>query len=233
MTLQIGLVGPDGFVLASDKRCVSVGANIMTTSFTTEKIYFDHNWSAAWCASGHWCTDVICQALQVELERRGNAIPRGTQAVLLLLRRIVEAHAVEVSRANLGNGRILLIQDDQQGARGYWLDVGWVSADLAWGVTAGREFLDKMHGGDLGNSAVLFADAYYNPTCTVDRLARLAAHVILMGAKLNPSWVEGLEIVIGERGDLRRCAPSEIEQFVEFSKTLDFLISRQLRGSLV
>src|ERR1019366_10439548 len=81
MTLQICMIGSDGFVLASDRLSVSMAHHLTTTTFQSEKIYFNHDWSAAWCASGYSCTDVICQDLQSALQDSKSSTPRTIEDI--------------------------------------------------------------------------------------------------------------------------------------------------------
>jgi 20S proteasome alpha/beta subunit len=57
-----------------------------------------------------------------------------------------------------------------------------------------RKILDKVPAGDVSNSAVFWSERYYS-RIPVSKLIRLAAHLIISAGELNNGSIEGLEIV--------------------------------------
>jgi 20S proteasome alpha/beta subunit len=231
MTLQVCLIGANGFVMASDTLSAEFGPGIMTHTFTTEKIFFSSDWSAAWCASGHSSCHVVCQLLAARL-RDKNTRDVDMEAVMTQLRNAVDEYKEELrtdEQKPTTRGRILLAVAANGQTRGHYFDLSVAQNTNRWGIGPNGRFEDKLYSGDCGNSAIFFAEEYYRSTATVEELVPLAAHVILMGSKRNSSFVSGLEIVVCRAGQCRKLTESELDPLKVFSSNLDKLISEKFK----
>lgn len=108
-----------------------------------------------------------------------------------------------------------------------WGDI-WV-LDVSFYSTCER-IDDKLLTGDYSNTAKFFLECYYDSSKSLLELALLGAHVVLMGSKLNRTYVGGgLDIIVIENGKPRILMGKEKEFIVRQSQAIDDEISRLLR----
>ena len=89
---------------------------------------------------------------------------------------------------------------------------------------------DKCVGGDADNLGWFFTERYYQMGQTLDSLLPLVAHTLLMASEINPTGVEGLEIVKWVKGQgIERLREKELTALSKRSRKLD----AQLRDSLL
>jgi len=229
MTLQVCLIGQDGFVLASDTRGVRLGSDEITQRYSTSKIYFDKNECAAWCSSGYDLGKRLCEKLAVLFADQHT----GGQRTLDELQRCVRDVAVDVQvsaderQYQLGKGKMLLVAQRGSQIKGFIFELGWGTNPNRWGTLGGDSFPDKMTSGATGNAAIFFPERHYSKALGESELIRLAAHTVLMGHQLDPGPIDGLEVIVCRAGTLRRLGHDELENLRSFSAALDDLLSKQ------
>ncbi len=192
MTFQIGLIGTDGTILASDKRITQTAATSSGQTLhcggTGAKIAHNEECSIVYCAAGGHLAEAIAREyvkepvagdIGAELMRIKERIDHpGSSASDLLLAQIVEGKAA-LWQMNLRNGT----------------------------PSAPHRVEDKVQIGDSGNLAAFFIEMYA-PTPleglrSVAELKFLAAHSIRMAGRLNPAFVDGLEMWTHRTGQER------------------------------
>jgi hypothetical protein len=179
MTLQVGLIGSDGFVLASDTK-----ASNGFGSTTTRKLIL--------------VGPMVCAV-------------SGDHILSTLGRKLIDAYKPEIvwseraesivedlplpsyKRSQLSGSLIFALPE--------W-DV-FQEVSVTSGVVASMPF-NPAFGGDSPNLATYFCKAYYSSSKTVQELSVLAAHTIIEAARVNPSSIGGLEIVVGRKGEEAR-----------------------------
>ena len=229
MTLQVCLIGQDGFVLASDTRGARVGPGEITQHYSTSKIYSDERGCAAWCSSGHDLGKRLCERLSALFAESTS----DSQRTFTQLNHCVMDTAAEVQVSaferdmQLGKGKLLLVAQREDEVKGFIFELGWGTNSQKWGTVGGDCFKDKMSSGATGNAAIFFSERHYSKALQEPELLRLAAHTVLMGHQLDPGPIEGLEIVACRPGALRRLAQYELEGLQSFSVALDGLLSKQ------
>ena len=216
MTLQVGLVGSDGIVLASD-RLVQVYENGSRSVTRTSK--FLHGADALCCYSGDsvseqtayeirdhdWSTvdSRDMEAVRSVLRDLGNAGYNKAQALYGVLPGIVR--------------KVLAVHSDQL----------WLLTISAQNTSLANQVLDRAVAGDIENTSRYFMNKYANQceSSSVSELIRLAAYTILAAGEENPHGVGGLElyaIPTGKRSILLSAA-QEQELGTWFKKTAAFI----------
>ena len=213
MTLQLGLVGSDGVVMASDKRITStdvserascsvtpVGARTLSS---VSKFHFGQNFIC--CASGddtawHAAVDIAHMELDEVPEYQG-----AKDVASALEAKANKACIQRESTDKDGIPRSALIVDR--------LGQLW-HLNISQQSTAKRIF-DLMVIGDVHNNARFYVTHYYPGAKSETRqLVTLAASAILMGGRENRVHVDGLEIVVCRDKEFVRLRSSDIEQLV-------------------
>jgi hypothetical protein len=181
MTLQVGLVGTNGIVLASDKKAVVFEPSLHTS--LESKILIDREKGLAGCCAGNEVSarvrrEIFSNSHLLELEYPQSPIEE-------LAAQIYKSIPLEEQAG--GNPSDLLIVSLEHLKRLYHLRMSATQCTL-WSKE------NKHIQGDLGNPASLFVEAYYRKK-PIQGLVFLAAHTILTANRLNPTAVEGLEVV--------------------------------------
>lgn len=237
MTLQVCLIGADGFVLASDTRAVIVGARETTRRYSTPKIFLNESESAAWCSSGGGICKKVCQELEKLLDAPHVSKPHPLDQINKCLREAVAKARESASEheQRCGKGKILLVIYRDAEAVGFILQTDWVdSPEPHWDIAASDIFRDKMSSGDTGNASLLFPERYYAENKREEELVRIAAHTILMGHQVSRDFVDGLEIVAFRSRDSKFHVfdKEELASLRQFSSRLDNLLIEQFAAPL-
>jgi len=218
VTLQIGLVGNDGLVMASDRLLQQIGDGGARSVGKVSK--FLRNDGTVMC----WAGDSIAERAAIRIEGLDwNSVKRNSIAADLM--RAGDATWEEMERLGYrmdpGVIRNVLVafRDD------FWqLEVG-LPRSLA------RRRIDRVVMGDPANSARFLINRYANEVqmLPTSQLVSLAAYAILMGGEENPNGVGGLEVVVIPKGGLPRFSTTEQEQeLAKLSESLDDVIKEQL-----
>lgn len=191
MTFQIGLIGADGMILASDKRITQADGTrdgrTVRHGGTGAKIACNEQRSIIYCAADGHLGEAIAR------EYMKAPVAEGIGAELLSARERVERKSPYYSAGDL------LLAQIVDGRANLW------HMDSRTGAcSAPHRVEDKVQIGDSGNLAAFFIEMYA-PTRieglrTVVELKFLAAHSIRVAGRLNPAFVDDLEIWIHRTG---------------------------------
>lgn len=89
--------------------------------------------------------------------------------------------------------------------------------------------IDCIHAGDVTNAAVFWTMRYYRHL-PVDRLSRLAAHLIVTSAKLNTATIKGLEVVFCKASGFQRLPVKQTLALQTTARELDERIGELILG---
>jgi len=224
MTFQVGLLGTNGWVLASD-TCLYEPYPVATGERSTvvpirsmgSKIVHNQTARMIYAVSGG-----------VNLSREAGEIlnrQAGTNGIELDKRREILSEVGPQTLAKFPNaqdrnlgGTLLVIFYDPKPAM-WTLDIG--------GAPVLRESLAF---GGAGSLAMLFAVRYYEKTRPVEELTFLAAHSIIEASFFNPSLVDGLELWSCTDGRVERALDTELVKLQERSAQFNELIGTRLHG---
>lgn len=214
MTFQIGLVGADGVLLASDLLYASRDEITgVWTTFKAGKIEITPDGKLAYCcAGGAWSDSVIKAFLGTKIHPiRDNLILSG---------QLTWQHAGKERENPFWKGSILLVERGE-GAITLW----HMNSNLP--VNALR-ILDKKTQGDDGNVAQFFLERYFKGGQNIKQLVPLAAFSVLMANKINPSGIDGLEMLLCTTSGFSVVGAEELTQNKETFERLDSDIGARL-----
>ena len=221
MTFQIGLIGADGMILASDKRFTQAHATsdgrTLRHGGTGAKIVCNEQRSIMYCtAGGHLGEAIAREYMKAPVE--GDV---GTE--LLRIRERIEPKNPAPSY-----GDLLLAQVVEREAALWQMDV------RTGAYSTPRRVEDKAQIGDGGNLAAFFIEMYA-PTPiqglrSVVELKFLAAHSIRVAGRLDRASVDDLEmwIHLTEEESFTQVDEPEIRTLISRSDALTAELSSQL-----
>jgi len=218
MTLQIGLLGSDGRVIASDRRLNSKEGESYSRTRTSK---FLHRESCVCCWSGDTMAEHAAQNVR-EIN--------WTSAT--------DVTAALIEAGNKAYKQRYGTQDDGTA----WAPIRKVIVacpdNSLWGlnvlpVSTITPVQDVIVSGDSSNTARFFSNNYVPwPPRPIRDLIVMAAYVVLMGGKDNHWGVDGLEVVVIPNGVSPVFLSREQElQLEAAAKKIDSLISKRLLQS--
>ena len=218
MTFQIGMVGSDGVLLASDLKRVHEGLIGAITRFSSEqpKIHIFHS-GLAYCCAGDEFAEVAARKF---CEQADNLKDHPQ-----IHSRLIESgeYAIRERASSRDHGMrqfasILFAIRSAIGRFELWcLDLNW---DDARGAMA-EPVCGKRINGDQANAAGFFVERYFRRGRPVQELTPLAAHTILVAHVLNTAGIDGLEIIRCTAEGCKKVSQDEIETLTERSRKLD------------
>lgn len=230
MTLQIGLIAKDGWVLADDRRRVDSGVRVRSE---IKKIAVDQSLGLSYSFYGDDCAIIAgdqlaanattMKTLEDERELRFWLRSLGNKT----WEQVNESLAVDekLPSSHLYRGLLVFLASS---LHHFWfLQIGQ--------QTLVTEIMDRVVVGDGGNGSRLFIDHHYSPEMTIRELTFLAAHTITVGSMLNPAGVGGgMDIVVCERdgselGTIRSLSEDETKDLESRSRELDDKIAHYFR----
>lgn len=234
MTLQVCLIGKHGFVMASDEQGARIANGEVTQRYSTGKVFFNESECAVWCSAGHDLARRFCEELERILAAPlSGTTQRSAMQISECLREAasrVQASS-SINEQKVGWGRVLLAFAREGEVVARCLQLGWIQAPQKWDISNSIPFRDKMSIGAEGNAALFIFQRYYSPDSSDLELIRMAAHTVLMGHRIDPGAVDGLEIVVCRNGLLRRLGEAELEELRKFSTDLDRYTQDQFRNT--
>lgn len=217
MTMQVGMVGSDGIVLASDTRWTTspnVSGWTARHGYNSHKIKIDATNSVA----------VACARDKVDSNRVADALLQlANESALNRVDRIEEIGKAVAGSEDL---ECILVFAKPEPAL-YFFQY------LKGKVVAREQVFTYVFGGDTVNAAVFWIRNYhkYQP---IHQLKRLAAHAIGSAGKICPDHISGLEIVCCSiSSGLSRLPPEENRELELESEEWDKEIGIKILGPLV
>jgi 20S proteasome alpha/beta subunit len=211
MTLQVGFVGTDGIVLASDTKYGETrdGAGIRRTKNRTKILMDTDRRIVVSSARNMNVSEKVARTLIDEInaeewsspEWRIKTIAEKAMQSMPIYARDVNCLVVSPSR------RVFELFTRRQ-------DNGADEAEC-------EAAMDKAVAGDTFHPALFWMERYYQPRQRLRVLVPLAAHVINVANKISPDKIEGLEIVVCDDSGIRRLSPDYIRGLQSMSDGLD------------
>jgi 20S proteasome alpha/beta subunit len=208
MTLQVGLVAKNGFVLASDRKAVRnfrklppvEGRTRLNTSSKITKILVSTNGKLVCAFSGSDASAAVARRL---IDSCPEKFDTDAQ---------VEEYLRKASQKNGGerpdNELVIAAIPGAQGVGRLWRILFSPSPVV-------QLIHDKIYGGEETNPAVYLTERYYQESLSVNELASLAVHFILEGHRLSSSTVGGLDVFVSEDGNESRFLSDDEKKHLE------------------
>jgi 20S proteasome alpha/beta subunit len=197
MTLQVALIGKDGFVIASDRKTVNE-AMVRRTAETTKIIVSDD--ADMVCAfSGNHIVSSVAQHVVTTLNSYGDRSDVESRLEKAVREKFDSYDGVPKQALATANRAMIVAAYNQKTGRTQLWEV------IFNGQPFVNSFLDKAIGGDSINTAIFLIERYYG----VEDLKILAVHTVLEGHALNPSMVGGVDVVVSKHGEKPRLLTDE------------------------
>jgi hypothetical protein len=223
MTMQVGMVGTDGVLIASDTKWADNQAKVRssTDSGKLRVLRVEPNMvvsCAGSMATAHRLADEIVAVTKKDEDWLSSADFRINKRIGKKVLKGVEdgrQHAqclVAVTRPSI---------------KLYRWEIARVCGEWS---PCGQEVLTKQYAGDTANPAVFWAERYYprKPKQPISELVPLAAHLICTAHTLNTAGIDGLEIVLCDKDGIRFVPEDSIRMLEEESVARDQRIREEL-----
>lgn len=206
MTLQVGFVGTDGIVLASDLKWSEIQDGVRQT-FLASKIALDEK-----------------RMVAISFARTMNASRRVVDAILADISdeewKHPSEHKIQQVAGKATNFEASSSPKDANclivtpTLHLYRLDVD--TYDGQQQLRCVRHY-DKAYAGDVNNPALFWAEQYYAPR-PVKSLVSLAARLVYSGSEISPHTIEGLEIVVCQKDGFRKLTRNSVANLLTVSR---------------
>jgi hypothetical protein len=228
MTMQVGMVGSDGVLIAGDTELTD-NNSFPRKSWNETKIKINRDCGVAismaggMVTAGHLADELIALALKDE-----NWLSSGLYVRSELAERVLvlsgaaqkECQCIVASLCPTPKLRIFRM----------------VRMGDGLGLVGGEEQQSKIYAGDDKNSAVFWAERYYpkrHPKLPIKALVPLAAHLIVTAGRVPNGGISGLEIVLCHKEEgMRRLSDGSIKELELKSYERDESIGESLLGGL-
>ena len=225
MTLLVGMIGSDGIVLSADQSRVrpADAEGNFDDQMLGPKIYHIGRHGIAYAVAGDDLTDEIGYRLEQyisegSLESSENRAPHLQDLVKRAIADIQAKRGAPHKDELVVERTILLVFYAAQPELWRIRITPSLSAKPVSGITVAGAF---------GNSARFF-EYYFQPNLPVQRLLPLAAHIVLMGGRIDTEMVKGLDVAIIQRGAHKFLDENEKAVLRERSENLDTSIREHL-----
>lgn len=201
MTMQTGMVGEDGILIAGDTKVMNTYRGVRQSS-TTSKVKISHKRgmviaSARNLENSNRIADDIIDLLK----------PEELEWPILPIEQIAR-NVLSLPGATERDDAQCLIVLAQPKLRLFFLQVGTVNKQRG---PICQEIRDKVVAGDDTNAAVFWSEKYYERKPIRD-LIPLAGHLVVSAGDLNPTAISGLEVVLCEPSGIHRLSDSSIAE---------------------
>lgn len=223
MTMQVGMVGADGIVLASDTKWVTVGLDSIHGPFRhpeyKSKIKIDGE-IAICCAGDDMDSSTLVADEIISRWREGDG--DELQRIRAIVMRLFKKRPIECLVAIAVPTKILIRILVAKIPTGVGSKTEW-SFNIAsvWGVQTA---------GDIANDAVFWC-RYYDKSLSVQELKGLAAHVVVEANNFNNAMVDGLEIVYSDASGFHRGSDAENDEWRAKSEAWGKSMGRLIMGT--
>lgn len=228
MTLLVGMVGIDGIVLAADKCMIEFGKaeNEYPDRAGIRKIVPLEEHKVTYAFAGDSITVAVGKDLTARLENKTFDFTNIETSLVEIAKasrneeiakRMYTATPVD---ANIRRCLLIVFYGHQVSTPQLWKLV--IEHDSsAWPVSG------SVVGGARSNGARFF-ECYFQYGQSIEKLKRLAAHIILTGKKVDSLCIDGLDMVVFDAGGYRSIEGDELEDLRRSSHKLDESIRSQL-----
>jgi hypothetical protein len=221
MTMQVGMVGTDGIILASDTKWMYTGTVRQTSSSSKIRIN-DKRTVAIACARNMENSVSIADNIIAELKD-----DKDWEYLILPIEAIArQVLSLPGDPASERNDAQCLIVSRSPNLQLFFLQIAVVNRQA--GTPLCQKVKDKAVAGDNVNAAVFWSERFYKPT-PIRTLAPLASHLIVAASKLNPAAIGGLEIVLCDNSGLHRLSDESVWKLDSKANELD----KNLEASLL
>lgn len=234
MTMQVGLVGSNGIVLASDTRITrepagmttnDIGRAVRSASACSKMTFSDNGSIAVSCAEDLESACLVAEHIITDLTEEDLANP---EAIADGIVRIAETTLSQEKQ----KVQCLIVLADHGGLL-FRLQFGQVdnkNPNSAWRAECGQ-CLDRGFAGDVTNPSVYWAERYHCEFLPVEQLVPLAAQLIVSAHLLNSASVGGLEIVLCQDSKIVPIPPERINELRRKASELDRTIGNLIFGN--
>lgn len=204
MTMQVGMVGTDGILIASDTRWMNDPPLLNQTTgsrltFSSSKIAINREKGivATYARNMEVSRDVAIQVLELE-EKEWEYPIRSIEAIGE--RALKSRGARKDAHCLIAFARPIL--------RLFLFYLATTSSGEP--VAVCQEMQETAFAGDNVNSAIFWSDQYYRKM-PIERLVPLAAHLVLTAGKLNTATIGGLEIVLLDASGIQHLSDKSLQ----------------------
>jgi len=234
MTMQVGLIGMGGIVLASDTKITTepggmtsakLGRAIRCASACSKLKFSDDGTIAVSCAEDAESACLVAEHIISDLTEEELANPDSIPDAIV---RIAEATLSKEPR----QVQCLILLADHGGLL-FRLQYGQTdrkNLNSEWKAEC-EPCLERGFAGDVTNPAVYWAEQYHCEFLPVRQLVPLAAQLIVSAHQLNNGFVDGLEIVLCEDSKIVPIPPDEIVRLRQTAEALNRTIGGMVFGN--
>ncbi len=232
MTLQVGMIGIGGIILAGDlKESNDIAirgereGNVADAGRLKNKIEFDHERKiAVSCAIDLNFARTIARRIIDELEPR-DLTDEGT-AYSAIERIVGDGLATEKKKAEW---LIALKCPDWKLFKCSVAPVDPEQRDTEWSISCEPCFTLEFAGHTT--NPVIYLRKYYDDLLPIEQLVPLAAHMILSAPLFNSYGIEGLEIIQCDESGVRKLSEGSIKNLKAATRQLDNSLGEALTQS--
>jgi len=221
MTMQVGMVGTDGILIASDTKWVAsppLAPNRTTGTrnvFGASKIVIDRDKGIVAAYARNMEVSRVVATEVLTLEEKDWAYPISP----------IEAIGDRALKScGARNDAHCLIAFARPVPQLFLFCLGTRNGEPA---AICQNMQTTAISGDNANSAIFWSDRYYQKM-PIERLAPLAAHLVLSAGKLNTAMISGLEIVLLDSNGIRHVSDKSIEELQLKSEQWDKSIGEMI-----
>jgi hypothetical protein len=203
MTMQVGMVGTDGVLIASDTRWMNTprwanSGSPPRATFDSPKIIVNHERGIAVS-----CARNMETARRVAIGIISGLKDEDWEYPILPIERIGEEILPSAGDRNEAQCLIAFVRP---APRLFLFQFAEVNGK--WGPWC-QQMQTRVIAGDNVNPAIFWAERYYREL-PIENLLPLASHLIVTASKLNPTAISGLEIVLCNASGLRRLSDDSV-----------------------
>ncbi len=231
LTFQIGMVGSDGVLLATDLKRTHVDARrgVYRSSSQQPKLHIEKD--VAYCCSGDELTEV---AARMFCETTDGLVDDSGMHDRLIAAAQGAMSQEKMSRQHgslpLSGGSALFVHRRESGKVQLWCLEMSPYVDASPRCCAASVH-DHVINGDRGNPAGFFIEHYFpkRRRMPIQDLIPLVAHTVLIAGVLNPAGIGGLEMLRCTSAGFKKVSERDIAALTKRSEELDAAISASLR----
>ena len=221
MTMQVGMVGKNGIVLASDLKWNGDAGGQRESHYASKIKLCEERGIAVACSESEVSLNIASAIIDgFKQDDHLSPIPAIERIAKDAMRRFDEP--VFIRSGNIRPQSHCLVVLKGKPGKLFSLKVGPEGQNCS-------EELQKRRAGDPGNPAMFFVESYYTSR-PVEQLVFLAAHVVLMAAHFNSGGIGSIKILVCDKSGFRMLPPDEIERLKSNSNALDGMLRASLES---